>query len=61
MKSHEFAKIHGTEIGFQTGFPTLELANQYSALRRAEWGDNLVCLAPEEIDGLFYPQFNLFD
>lgn len=43
------------------GFATLELAHTFAKLKCAWWGSNLVVLPVEEIDGLFYPRFNVWD
>jgi hypothetical protein len=48
-----------TEHG--TGFETIEQANEFAALHRAAWGDNLIYLGATEKNGLFFPEFNFFN
>jgi len=43
------------------GFETLEIAKEFSILKRKWWGSNLVFLGIEEKENRFYPTFNVFD
>ena len=61
MSAKQFADEKGTRSESGLGFKTANDANQYAAMRRSAWGDNLVYLGAKESDGLFYPEFNLFD
>ena len=61
MSQTQFANKHGIRTDRGLGFKTADLANQFAAIKRAAWGDNLVYLGAEEENGVFYPEFNLFD
>ena len=61
MNQKQFANKHGIRTARGLGFGTADLANQFAAIKLAAWGDNLVYLGAEEENGIFYPQFNLFD
>jgi hypothetical protein len=61
MNQTQFANEHGIRTARGLGFETVDLANQFAAIKRAAWGDNLVYLGADEENGVFYPEFNLFD
>ena len=61
MTAKQFADEKGIRSESGLGFKTANEANQYAALRRAAWGDNMVYLGAKEFNGLFVPEFNLFD
>jgi len=61
MSLKQFADQYGVRTDSGLGFKTIESANQFAALRRASWGDNLVYVGAKKIGGLFFPEFNLFD
>jgi hypothetical protein len=61
MSQIQFANEHGIRTARGLGFVTAALANQFAAIKLAAWGDNLVYLGAEEENGVFYPEFNLFD
>ena len=61
MNQKQFANEHGIRTDRGIGFKTADMANQFAAIKRAAWGDNLVYLGAEEENGIFYPEFNLFD
>lgn len=57
----ETARQFETDHGVRGGFETQAMANQYAALQMAAWGDNLVYLGADLRDGVWHPEFNLFD
>lgn len=44
-----------------TGFPSFEMANEYTTNKLNWWGSNLVCLGITEENGRFFPSFNVWD
>jgi hypothetical protein len=43
------------------GYSQIEDANEYAKLFKKYWGSNLIILQTQNIDGYFFPQFNVFD
>jgi len=59
--SYEFAKQKGLNINYNWCFKTIEDANEYAKLKCEWWGSNLIYLGSKNIDGYFYPGFNVWD
>lgn len=55
-KFNEFRNRNGIE-----NFNTIELASEFAKLYMDWWGSNLVLLGIVEDNGIFNPQFNVFD
>lgn len=58
---HRFRKERAVEIDGIYHYKTKDEALKAQQLQKAWWGDNLICLGIKEKNGLYVPQFNLFD
>ena len=45
----------------ENGFATIEECGNYTKKMAKWWGSNLVILNPKEINGRFYPSYNIYD
>ena len=57
----QFRKERAVRIDGIYYYKTKEDAQKAQQLQKAWWGDNLICLGIVENNGLYAPQFNLFD
>ena len=59
--SFEFAKQFGTNINSNWAFKSETEANEYAKLKIEWWGSNLIYVGCDELEGYFYPKFNVWD